>query len=639
MAKDRKKIQHIHSSVFDKQPTPESIELGELAVNANKNGSFISTKNTSNEVVRFSEDATLVDWMEYKEVFPYSAAVLTPTEQDLRDNKSQLLFKINQVVPTKTPYGSNVNGATDMHGNEINPISQDGTRDGAGFAVNMDIYAMTGGNPSFSSFTTTCGALLQGTTRIQGETGSCGSLLDIDVNEITLDGSAFTANLSDYFFVDGALIALTASGNGVDNGVVNLWGNKQVKLTAAENPSPSSRQSVIAMSGDGQMHILATGNICEESVSGDATFYGSGKTNIGIGCDGNSISDTTNVKGDKIIIDATDRIGITAYGAILNSIDGDITITANDNLCSTAGDSATFGGLSETIIGAVCDGSSNSTTTTIKGATINENGGNVNIASTASTSISANTTLCMEGNTKAALYGKETHIGINCDSGKTASSVTVNSTSNVTIKSPTTNITGNTNISGNTTVGGTLTINNGLGAKVCSSYGDVRSANGACSNLSGSTTTTFIIPNEFSHMKNHKNSDGSHSTDYYTFEYPIEINGTVTATAGIYSSDERLKENIKVVSRNDFNKAKRVQTKSFNFKDDPHKTKTYGVIAQDVEAVGLDELVYTKDDGFKAVDYTAFIMLKLSYLEDFCVNLSRENEELKQRIIDLENKK
>ena len=31
MAKDRRKVQHIHSSVPDKQPTPATLEVGEIA--------------------------------------------------------------------------------------------------------------------------------------------------------------------------------------------------------------------------------------------------------------------------------------------------------------------------------------------------------------------------------------------------------------------------------------------------------------------------------------------------------------------------------------------------------------------------------------------------------------------------------
>lgn len=100
MAKNRKKLIHVHSSVTDKQPTQESLEYGELAVNNSKEMSFISTKNSSDEVVRFSEDRTLVDWMERKTVFPYTASI---GNVDLDANKSNIEFKMNQLVAKNTP--------------------------------------------------------------------------------------------------------------------------------------------------------------------------------------------------------------------------------------------------------------------------------------------------------------------------------------------------------------------------------------------------------------------------------------------------------------------------------------------------------------------------------------------------------
>lgn len=532
MAKDRKKVQHIHSSVFDKQPTPESIELGELAVNVNKDGSFISTKNNENKVVRFSEDATIVDWMEYKEVFPYSGSVLT----NLSENKSQILFKINQVAAKKTPYYSSINGATDMNGNEINPISPDGTN-GAGFAVDMDVYVMNGGNPSFSSVTTTCGAILNGTTKIQGTNDSCGSLLDINV------GTANTV-------VDSASTKIAT----------NNYSGNTLNITA--NTSTLSGDTIDFKSNDFNLDIV--NDMCLKSRS-SITLYANNSTNVGVSCDGTAKTAVTNIRGNKVVVDASlDNLGLTAKEDIIESAENDIIITANNTLCQTAGTNATIYGVNNTNIGVDCNGNATSNNTNINGRAIN--------------------------------------------------------------------------ISGDTSINGSVTISNGLAAKVCSEYGDVRSSNGSCCNLSGNTTTNFTIPNEFRHMKNHKNSDGSHTTDYYTFEYPVEVNGTVTANGAIYSSDRRLKENIKVVSRNDYNKAKRVQTKSFNFKDDVHKTKTYGVIAQEVEDAGLNELVYVKEDGFKAVDYTSFIMLKLSYLEDYIVNIALKVEELNKKINELENK-
>lgn len=144
MAKNRKKLIHVHSSVYDKQPTQESLEYGELAVNNSKEMSFISTKNSSDEVVRFSEDKTLVDWMERKTVFPYTAVI---DNVDLEKNKSNIEFKMNQLVAKNTPHYNDVNHAKDIDGQDING-------DG-GFAIDMSKYAMIGANPSFKTISAT----------------------------------------------------------------------------------------------------------------------------------------------------------------------------------------------------------------------------------------------------------------------------------------------------------------------------------------------------------------------------------------------------------------------------------------------------------------------------------------------------
>ena len=144
MAKNRKKLIHVHSSVYDKQPTQDSLEYGELAVNNSKEMSFISTKNSSDEVVRFSEDRTLVDWMERKTVFPYTAVI---DNVDLEKNKSNIEFKMNQLVAKNTPKSNDVNHAKDIDGQDI---EADG-----GFAIDMSRYAMIGANPSFKTISAT----------------------------------------------------------------------------------------------------------------------------------------------------------------------------------------------------------------------------------------------------------------------------------------------------------------------------------------------------------------------------------------------------------------------------------------------------------------------------------------------------
>ena len=144
MAKNRKKLIHVHSSVTDKQPTQESLEYGELAVNNSKEMSFISTKNSSDEVVRFSEDKTLVDWMERKTVFPYTAVI---DNVDLEKNKSNIEFKMNQLVAKNTPKSNDVNHAKDIDGQDI--------KGDGGFAIDMSRYAMIGANPSFKTISAT----------------------------------------------------------------------------------------------------------------------------------------------------------------------------------------------------------------------------------------------------------------------------------------------------------------------------------------------------------------------------------------------------------------------------------------------------------------------------------------------------
>ena len=72
----RQKLINVHSSILNKQPLPSVLSVGELAVNNYAGSEFISTLNTENKVVRFSNDLTQVERMEGKEVFPYEGAVL-----------------------------------------------------------------------------------------------------------------------------------------------------------------------------------------------------------------------------------------------------------------------------------------------------------------------------------------------------------------------------------------------------------------------------------------------------------------------------------------------------------------------------------------------------------------------------------
>ena len=100
--------------------------------------------------------------------------------------------------------------------------------------------------------------------------------------------------------------------------------------------------------------------------------------------------------------------------------------------------------------------------------------------------------------------------------------------------------------------------------------------------------------------------------------------GSITTPKVTQSSDERLKENISPITE-DFEKIGNVDFFEFNLISDENKTKSYGVIAQDLEKAGLDNLVVEDDNGYKAVDYTALMMLELQ-------RLRKEVKTLKERL-------
>lgn len=92
-------------------------------------------------------------------------------------------------------------------------------------------------------------------------------------------------------------------------------------------------------------------------------------------------------------------------------------------------------------------------------------------------------------------------------------------------------------------------------------------------------------------------------------------NGQVTATKVTQTSDIRLKENISTIVE-DTDKIKKVKFFEFNYISDKNKTKSYGVIAQDLEEVGLKNLVIEDADGYKSVDYISLLVLEIQRLRN-----------------------
>jgi hypothetical protein len=216
-----------------------------------------------------------------------------------------------------------------------------------------------------------------------------------------------------------------------------------------------------------------------------------------------------------------------------------------------------------------------------------------------------------------------------------------------TIKEKTTNISGTTtNISGATNVRGATTISgssiNISGATTVRGNTNISGTSltvSAATNITGATTisgaTTITGTTNITGATNIKGattiSGSSLSvTGATNLNGNVCVTGTVTASQAIYSSDRNLKENIEDVPYDLAKLANDVKVKSFNFIGE--QDRIYGVIAQEVQGAGLGEIVYTKDDGHLAVDYTSLSMLKIAYLENLCGELLQRIKQLQDEI-------
>ena len=121
-------------------------------------------------------------------------------------------------------------------------------------------------------------------------------------------------------------------------------------------------------------------------------------------------------------------------------------------------------------------------------------------------------------------------------------------------------------------------------------------------------------------------------------QLPVTVSELIKQNNVLQPEMVSVQVNEEFVEREDLNKVGNVFAKSFNFKDDETKRKTYGIIAQEVQEAGLDELVHQKEDGTLGVDYTSLLILKTAYLEDFCAMLNGRIVELENKIKEMENK-
>ena len=295
MAKDRQKLIHIHSSIPNKQPKPEVLEMGELAVNNSTGNEFISTLSSNGtNVVRFSCDKTVMEWVEKKEVMPIGGEV---QDVDLEANTSALKINLNQAAGANTP----------------------GNISGDSFTIDMSQYTMMGGNPSFSSLTANGNVYVNGVGGYDGQDASSANTLQEVIATLTSD--LYKANAVVTLTVTPSLIEKNAGINSIEVSYsVNYLG------------SPITPKAVTLMQGSNPIQI-AVGSTGETTVEGitDTTDF---TINVELV---DNVFGMASARVDamypmyfghssKTALTSSDVIGFGAYPTIKKSPEGDYVI-------------------------------------------------------------------------------------------------------------------------------------------------------------------------------------------------------------------------------------------------------------------------------------------------------------------------
>lgn len=121
----------------------------------------------------------------------------------------------------------------------------------------------------------------------------------------------------------------------------------------------------------------------------------------------------------------------------------------------------------------------------------------------------------------------------------------------------------------------------------------------------------------------------------------VLLNANITAPAFLYSSDRRLKKDIKPISGG-LAKLDAIEPVTFTFVSDTAPRREHlGVIAQDVEKV-YPQAVYTDEQGFKRVDYPALVPALIAAVKELKAandNFKAANDNLLHRVEALETER
>ena len=208
------------------------------------------------------------------------------------------------------------------------------------------------------------------------------------------------------------------------------------------------------------------------------------------------------------------------------------------------------------------------------------------------------------------------------------------------------NVGGAANISGSVSIGGSFSVDSAIVAGIVTaggivvdgiarftqiSFGTTESSTGDIYS-SGGDDSVFIIANtatsgitSITVRDGFDNNVGviTASSELTTIDSELRVTGDITA---FYSSDERLKDNIKPIP-DALEKVISISGNTFDWNSSSsHTGRDVGVIAQEIEKV-LPEIVTTRDNGYKAVQYEKIVPLLIEAIKE----LKNEIDELKNK--------
>jgi len=479
-----------------------------------------------------------------------------------------------------------------------------------------------------AGYTTNTGTV----TQVSTGTGLDGSFTTSGT--ITLDLSELTDMTADVVGSADELILL-------DNGAERRKLINEIKLSQFNNDSGFTSNAgditAVRLDGDTGSTSASAGSFAAVIAGGNAITTSVSDATLTVDHDDTSTQSSVNNSGNTVIQDVT----LDTYGHVTGLTSKTLTIPAavtnNNELDNGAGYTTNEGTVTSVSVGTGLD-VSNSTTTPSITLDLSE----FTDMTSAINSSQDELILLDNGAERRKLISEIPLSAFNNDSGFTTNSGTVTGTgtaNRIARWSSSTNISSVSDLTfdgvnlvagqdGST--GGRVRTGDGSSSSPAFSFvGDTNTGfySSTTDTIAASTGGTQRLTINSNGLKVNAGSLGVNANADST-------NGVIRASNDViafYSSDERLKENVKPIE-NALDKVSKINGVTFDWIENmkefhPNEGNDVGVIAQEIEKV-LPEVVETRDSGYKAVKYEKIVPLLIESIKD----LKAEIEELKGRL-------